>query len=207
MTATERGYRKAAMEFAAYGQNANYPLYGLVEEAGELLEAAISDDAGHVLGELGDCSWMLAAICTEFKISWTEVMSMVDRLGPYDLDAEPDGAKPAEVGAFLVSIEVSKIAGKVAKFIRKNDGMNPKLAQKFEYTKGGVLEIFNRDLFKRIVNVARIVIAIAKVLGYAYPIVLSHNIEKLTERRATGTIAGSGETVEERKANAAKETV
>ena len=95
-------YQKAANEFATYGGNPMYPALGLAEEAGEVCgkiakyirkhngfvpavgaleevshseqfkdDAAFRDD---IKKELGDCLWMIAALCGEYDMKLSDVM-------------------------------------------------------------------------------------------------------------------------------------
>lgn len=206
LSKTERDYKDAAMSFAAYGGNANYPCYGLVEEAGELLMAITTNDDDHIVGELGDICWMVAAMCSELGISWEDVVSAAKRR--YVEDSQICGA--GDVAYAIVTI-VANISGKIAKFIRKNEGLEPKVAAGWT-TKSERVDEFRKAVSDMLSNVLLSVMDIGRMFvnstsGTQFDLILQHNIDKLTERKETGTIVGSGETVEERKANAKKEAL
>ena len=95
-------YQELACQFATYGGNSMYPALGLAEEAGEVCgkiakyirrnngfvpavgaleevshseqfkdDAAFRDD---IKKELGDCLWMIAALCGEYDMKLSDVM-------------------------------------------------------------------------------------------------------------------------------------
>ena len=89
-------YQKEAYEYAMY-HRLEYPYLGFAEEVGEVANVVcLSAQAGKVVGlaakavrkygsakhidvdaledELGDCLWMIAAICTENELSLERVM-------------------------------------------------------------------------------------------------------------------------------------
>lgn len=88
--------------------------------------------------------------------------------------------------------EAGEAAGKVAKHLRKVGRLNADAPD----------APFADSLRKEIGDVCWFVAEICTMYGWNLGDVMQENIDKLTERKATGTICGSGETVEERKANA-----
>lgn len=96
-------------------------------------------------------------------------------------------------------VDLSKDAGKTAKQIRKEwDSFSPDVRFNLETA-------FLQDgVDKEAGDVAWMLSGICKHIGTTLGDVMSSNIEKLTERKAKGVICGSGETVEERIANAKK---
>lgn len=88
-------YQNMASEFATYGSNPMYPLFGLAEEAGEVCGKVAKHIRKHngllplppnvggpldvgfrndIAKELGDCLWMIAAICTDYGLDLGSVM-------------------------------------------------------------------------------------------------------------------------------------
>ena len=128
---TNEEYQKAAHEFAAYGENGQYPELMLAEEVGELL-------------------------------------------------------------------------GVEAKFIRKHEGITIEGAFRWEVMKSDAKKAVER-IRGELGDILWGVAELATRHGMTLSEIMDYNIAKLAERKATGTICGSGETVEERKANAAKE--
>lgn len=91
--------------------------------------------------------------------------------------------------------EVGELVGPIAKHLRKNglinwDSPDTELAKKI---RGEVSDIL------------WFCAEISTIYGWKLEDLMNENINKLTERSVSGCICGSGETVEERLANAEKE--
>lgn len=72
-------YQEYAYQFKAY-TNPIYPVLGLAEEAGEVvgkvakaIRKGVDVDKEVLKKELGDVTWMIAAICTEYDIDFEDV--------------------------------------------------------------------------------------------------------------------------------------
>lgn len=185
-------YQTKARTFASYGGNPMYAYLNLAGEVGELIERAVVrlDPMCMVMGEDGDCRWQIAAVASENGISLEEL----------DTECELD----ADVYDDLV-ITMSKVMALTGKFIRKNDGMTPQVASRW-VTRKETSERYRKDLTALLGRMWRCLDEIADAIGYTPDESMLHNIEKLTDRKRTGTIIGSGETVEERKRNSRADT-
>ena len=87
--------------------------------------------------------------------------------------------------------EAGEVAGKVAKHLRSVGRLNADAPD----------APFAEALRKEIGDVCWFVAEICTMYGWSLGDVMQENIDKLTERKATNTICGSGETVAERKKN------
>jgi len=104
----------------------------------------------------------------------------------------------------MLAEEVGELLGVEAKFIRKHEGMDIEKAIGWETMRGDALKA--RDRIKgELGDILWGVSEYATRHGFTLSEIMDYNIAKLTERKETGTICGSGETVEERKANAERE--
>ena len=98
--------------------------------------------------------------------------------------------------------EAGEVCGKIAKFIRHNNGMTPQDAEKssFPLMREEVTK-FRTALMSELSDVMWMVAEIATLNGLCLDEIMEHNIVKLAERRSKGLIDGSGDTIEERMAN------
>lgn len=103
--------------------------------------------------------------------------------------------------ALGLSEEAGEVCGKIAKFIRHNDGMTPQDAEKSSspLMRDEVAK-FRTALISELSDVMWMVAEIATLNGLGLDEIMEHNIVKLTERRSKGLIDGSGDTIEERMA-------
>ena len=102
--------------------------------------------------------------------------------------------------------EAGEVCGKIAKFIRHNDGMAPQDAEKSSspLTRDEVAR-FRAALMSELSDVMWMVAEIATLNGLGLDEIMEYNIVKLTERKSKGLIDGSGDTIEERVANSRRQ--
>lgn len=98
--------------------------------------------------------------------------------------------------------EAGEVCGKIAKFIRHNNGMTPQDAEKSSspLMRDEVAK-FRTALMSELSDVMWMVAEIATLNGLGLDEIMEYNIVKLTERRNKGLIDGSGDTIEERMAD------
>ena len=103
--------------------------------------------------------------------------------------------------ALGLSEEAGEVCGKIAKFIRHNNGMTPQDAEKSSspIMRGEVAK-FRTALMSELSDVMWMVAEIATLNGLGLDEIMEYNIVKLTERMSKGLIDGSGDTIEERMA-------
>ena len=103
--------------------------------------------------------------------------------------------------ALGLSEEAGEVCGKIAKFIRHNNGMTPQDAEKSSspLTRDEVAR-FRAALMSELSDVMWMVAEIATLNGLGLDEIMEYNIVKLTKRRSKGLIDGSGDTIEERMA-------
>ena len=103
--------------------------------------------------------------------------------------------------ALGLSEEAGEVCGKIAKFIRHNNGMTPQDAEKSSspIMRDEVAK-FRTALMSELSDVMWMVAEIATLNGLGLDEIMEYNIVKLTERRSKGLIDGSGDTIEERMA-------
>lgn len=104
--------------------------------------------------------------------------------------------------ALGLSEEAGEVCGKIAKFIRHNNGMTPQDAEKSSspLMRDEVAK-FRTALMSELSDVMWMVAEIATLNGLGLDEIMEYNIVKLTERRSKGLIDGSGDTIEDRVAN------
>ena len=104
--------------------------------------------------------------------------------------------------ALGLSEEAGEVCGKIAKFIRHNNGMTPQDAEKSSspLMRDEVAK-FRTALMSELSDVMWMVAEIATLNGLGLDEIMEYNIVKLTERRSKGLIDGSGDTIENRVAN------
>lgn len=97
--------------------------------------------------------------------------------------------------------EAGEVCGKIAKFIRHNNGMTPQDAEESSspLMRDEVAK-FRTALMSELSDVMWMVAEIATLNGLGLDEIMEYNIVKLTERRSKGLIDGSGDTIEERMA-------
>lgn len=101
--------------------------------------------------------------------------------------------------------EAGEVCELLGKFERKNH-RQPLLGYAMQYAARqgqdvGLDRKFIESLESELGDVMWMVAEIATCFGLTLDGIMEHNIEKLSERKQTGTICGSGETVEDRKEN------
>lgn len=103
--------------------------------------------------------------------------------------------------ALGLSEEAGEVCGKIAKFIRHNNGMTPQDAEKSSspLMRDEVAK-FRAALMSELSDVLWMVAEIATLNGLNLDKIMEYNIVKLTERMSKGLIDGSGDTIEERMA-------
>lgn len=98
--------------------------------------------------------------------------------------------------------EAGEVCGKIAKFIRHNNGMTPQGAEKSSSPlMRDEVSKFRTALMSELSDVMWMVAEIATLNGLGLDEIMEYNIVKLTERRNKGLIDGSGDTIEERMAD------
>ena len=107
--------------------------------------------------------------------------------------------------ALGLSEEAGEVCGKIAKFIRHNNGMTPQDAEKSSspLMRDEVAK-FRTALMSELSDVMWMVAEIATLNGLGLDEIMEYDIVKLTERRSKGLIDGSGDTIEERMAGNGK---
>lgn len=104
-----------------------------------------------------------------------------------------------------LSGEAGEVCELLAKFERKNH-RTPLLGYALQYAEKQGQDVsldkeFVARLESELGDVMWMVAEIATCFGLTLDGIMEHNIKKLSERKQTGTICGSGETVEDRKEN------
>lgn len=90
--------------------------------------------------------------------------------------------------------EAGEVCGKIAKFIRKHDGLNPfKARDSFEYALNEENAEFTSAIAKELGDVCWMVAACATELGLSLEHVMETNIHKLEDRKNRGVIVGEGD--------------
>lgn len=160
-------YVKRSAQTALYKPGSLYPYFGLVGEAGELLEHIIKIkttmyvDMKEFKKELGDVLWYVAAILRdndiEIQAKQTRTMDIVEDV------------------LHLVN-HASKIAEVVKKAIRDNNGV-----------------IEKNKLKEPLYYIIGLIEAIAKKSGTTIEVIGDMNIDKLLSRQSRGVLNGSGD--------------
>ena len=88
--------------------------------------------------------------------------------------------------------ECGEVLGKRAKFIRKHHGIEPEQAFVLYTMKDDVCKYYD-DIKKELGDVLWMVAEIATQCGLTLGEIMSHNIEKLADRKARGVIIGEGD--------------
>ena len=107
--------------------------------------------------------------------------------------------------ALGLSEEAGEVCGKIAKFIRKHEGIDPMTARYELENKVTITDDelkFRKDLSKELGDVLWMVAELCTNYGLDMGEVMAENIEKLADRKDKGLIIGEGDTNEERIANA-----
>ena len=102
--------------------------------------------------------------------------------------------------------EAGEVCGRVAKFIRHNNGMTPQDAGKSSspLMRDEVAK-FRTALMSELSDVMWMVAEIATLNGLGLDEIMEYNIAKLTERMSKGLIDGYGDTIEERMADSRRQ--
>ena len=102
--------------------------------------------------------------------------------------------------------EAGEVCGKIAKFIRHNNGMTPQDAEESSSPlMRDEVANFRTALMSELSDVMWMVAEIATLNGLDLDKIMEYNIVKLTERKSKGLIDGSGDTIEERTANSRRQ--
>ena len=107
--------------------------------------------------------------------------------------------------ALGLSEEAGEVCGKIAKFIRKHEGIDPMTARYELENKVTITDDelkFRNDLSKELGDALWMVAELCTTYGLDMGKVMAENIEKLADRKDKGLIIGEGDTNEERIANA-----
>ena len=107
--------------------------------------------------------------------------------------------------ALGLSEEAGEVCGKIAKFIRKHEGIDPMTARYELENKVTVTDDelkFRNDLSAELGDVMWMLAELCTNYGLDMGEVMAENIEKLADRKDKGLIIGEGDTNEERIANA-----
>lgn len=90
--------------------------------------------------------------------------------------------------------ETGEVCGKIAKFIRKNDGINPfQSIDQLEHARREANAEFIDAIEKELGDVCWMVAALATELGLSLDRIMEKNIEKLVDRKERGVIVGEGD--------------
>ena len=107
--------------------------------------------------------------------------------------------------ALGLSEEAGEVCGKIAKFIRRHEGIDPMTARYELENKVTVTDDelkFRNDLSAELGDVMWMLAELCTNYGLDMGEVMAENIEKLADRKDKGLIIGEGDTNEERIANA-----
>lgn len=107
--------------------------------------------------------------------------------------------------ALGLSEEAGEVCGKIAKFIRKHEGIDPMTARYELENKVTVTDDelkFRKDLSRELGDTVWMLAELCTNYGLDMGEVMAENIEKLADRKDKGLIIGEGDTNEERIANA-----
>lgn len=107
--------------------------------------------------------------------------------------------------ALGLSEEAGEVCGKIAKFIRKHEGIDPMTARYELENKVTITDDelkFRKDLSRELGDTMWMLAELCTNYGLDMGEVMAENIEKLADRKDKGLIIGEGDTNEERIANA-----
>ena len=159
-------YPEMARKTAIYpniGNNYQYPLLGLIEEAGEIDEKIQlkEDEIDNIKKELGDVYWYLASCSYELKIDFNDILNN------------------KKSSLLTIGVEASKISGYLKKIIRDDEG---KMTEK--------KKILIIDSLKKI---AFLLEEYQNKYNLDTLTVMNTNLEKLYSRQKRGVLKGSGD--------------
>lgn len=181
-------FQKKAFETSIYKKTSNgtsvYPALGLIGECGEVAEKVkkiIRDDDGvltesrrtAIIGELGDCMWYLASMCSDLSVDMSENSEPPPG---YDFisNLSPDRL------IFRLASRSSDVAMSIESYCYFNLG---------DHGKGMLLTNFSMNV--------RHIISIIKALSIAFRSSLEEvcaiNITKLMDRKTRSVINGDGD--------------
>lgn len=170
-------YQQQALTTAIYplSRELDYTILGICSEVGEIGEAfdkwLAEGDRSNFLAEIGDNFWYCAAIADALKLPLSYVATYkAERVG------SPIG-ESAHLRAIVT--EVSGMAGVLKKSIRDNDGFISDAAQDKIVT----------HLFRTL----WLLDALCDRFGTSRHIIMSKNLDKLSDRKARGVLKGSGD--------------
>lgn len=159
-------YEEKARKTAIYpniSENYQYPLLGLIEEAGEIDEKIHLGvtDLNELNKEFGDVYWYLTSCSFELKLNFNELLN-----SPIESDLP-------------IGIEASKIAGYLKKIIRDDNGvMTDSKKDKIIISIKKIVFLLQKYQKKYNLNTLDI---------------MKNNIEKLYSRKERGVLKGSGD--------------
>lgn len=88
--------------------------------------------------------------------------------------------------------EAGEVCGKVAKFIRKHEGITPTQAKDW-VSMNEEYETVKEDISKELGDVLWMVAEVATTMGLKLSQIVDQNIAKLTDRKNRGVIVGEGD--------------
>lgn len=90
--------------------------------------------------------------------------------------------------------EAGEVCGKIAKFIRKHEGIDPFTTLKeFRHALEEPNDKFVDDMVKELGDVLWMTAELASVIGVSLDEIMARNIDKLEDRRRRGVIVGDGD--------------
>lgn len=98
--------------------------------------------------------------------------------------------------ALGLSEEAGEVCGKIAKFIRKHEGIDPMTARYELENKVTITDDelkFRKDLSEELGDAMWMIAELCTVYGLDLGEVMSENIEKLSDRKKRGVIVGEGD--------------
>ena len=168
-------YQQQAMSTAIFpvDRSLDYTVLGLCSEVGEMAEAWLDNNKGYydVASEGGDCYWYSAAIADTLNVRLHEVV--LAYTGP-DVTAKLIGNLIHDLTATS-----GNLAGLVKKAIRDDGGhFSPERRSK-------AIQLLGRTIL--------LLDALAEHLGSSRYALMNDNLNKLADRKARGTLKGSGD--------------
>jgi NTP pyrophosphatase (non-canonical NTP hydrolase) len=159
-------YPEMARKTAIYpniGSNYQYPLLGLMEEAGEIDEKIQlkEDSLDNMIKEIGDVYWYLASCSFELGLDFNLLL------------------KNKKESSLTISVEASKISGYLKKIMRDDNG------QMTEKKKELIIDSLEKVCF--------LLTKYQKRYNLDTLDILNKNLEKLYSRKKRGVLKGSGD--------------
>lgn len=190
-------YQKKAYSTAVFGGELNYPMAAFAEETGEVclvwsewllnaeyLKANWTEVKAKLLDELGDVCWNLAVLCELLDVPLEDV-------DKYASTAHTNNSVTISYYFCKLAGAVGKLNGIWAKWIRKHDGAEKKVAD----VRDEVLrdpETLRAKMMSQCIIILHVLYNLFKRLELDFNEVMEHNIEKLAARKAANTLGGKG---------------